>query len=170
MVKPSLETFPSDRAGAPVRFASGNGAVTTAKPPRTSAVDAGDGPDYVDDWMERNLDPGVMEFVRIHCTSFARWDLLRKLQSERFGSTVEALANATGTSPAVASRELQYLTGAGLVSQHRQQGRTVYRLRSDTPQRHALDAAIRSFDDNREFRFALVYAIVRASHRGAVME
>ncbi len=171
LTESSIDMRPRPGGASATRLAADDGHIRAAAlSPGELTVDAPDGPDYVDDWMEKNLDQSLMEFVRTHCTSFARWDLLRRLHADRLGSVPEALAAAIGSSQAVVLRELQQLTAAGLVSQHRRHGRASYRVRADTPAGRSLEAAVRAYDDNREFRFALVYSIVRASHHGTVME
>ncbi|MHB0868014.1 MAG: hypothetical protein ACYC66_01275 [Chloroflexota bacterium] len=171
MTESSIEIRPYPREASSTRLAADDGHMKAAALSAGElTADAPDGPDYVDDWMEKNLDQSLMEFVRTHCTSFARWDLLRRLHADRLGSIPETLAAAIGSSQAVVLGELQQLIAAGLVSQHRRQGRVTYRVRADTPAGRSLEAAVRAYDDNREFRFALVYSIVRASHHGTVME
>ncbi len=129
-----------------------------------------DGPDYVDEWMEQNLAPEVIDFVRNCCTSFLRWDLLRQLQGSRDGTTAEFLARTAGVSSSTVSAELDSLATLGVISRFSRGNRSVYRLRHDTGRGQALQTALRAYDDDREFRFALVYAIVRASHRGAEVD
>lgn len=129
-----------------------------------------EGPDYVDDWMQKNLAPNVIRFVRSCCTSFTRWDLLRRLKGAPHGTTSESLARAIGASSIAASDELESLARLGLVSRRSLGGQTTYRLDLSTDMGRALDLALRAYDDSQEFRFALVYAIARASHRGAAQE
>lgn len=133
-------------------------------------MDPHDGPDYVDDWMEKNLPPSLVEFVRTHCTSFARWDLLRRLLADPLGGTLESLSANTGGSQAAIAAELQSLEMAGLVARRRGHGTTTYYLRQASTLARTLEAAVTAYDQDREFRFALVYSIVRASCTGAVQE
>lgn len=129
-----------------------------------------DGPDYVDEWMEQNLSPSLVEFVRSCCTSFLRWDLLRQLQLSGEGAAAVKLATAIGTSPAAAATELENLASLGMVIRRSRGSHCVYQLRRDTERGQALQAALDTFAENREFRFAVVYSIVRASHRSAELE
>ncbi len=129
-----------------------------------------EGPDYVDDWMEKNLAPDLVDFVRNHCTSFARWDLLRRLHGDRLGASLESLASAIGATPATTAEELKPLLSARVVTQRRRQGNPIYRIAPQSPIGEALRSAVRAYDTDREFRFALVYSIVRASHKGTVVE
>jgi hypothetical protein len=128
------------------------------------------GPDYVDEWMEQNLPPDVIDIVRSCCTSFLRWDLLRQLRLTRYGTTAEFLARTTGASPTAVSIELDSLAALGVVSRFARGNRSISRLRQDTERGQALLTALRAYEDDREFRFALVYSIVRESHRGAELD
>ncbi len=132
--------------------------------------DMHDGPDYVDDWMEKNLPPDLMAFVRDYCTSFVRWDLLRRLYAEPLGASPEGLADAVGASLPSTLSELESLAAAGLVTRRRRKGQVTYHVERGSDRSDTLAKAIRAYDDNREFRFALVYSIVRSSHHGAVLE
>ncbi len=135
-----------------------------------SNIDMHDGPDYVDDWMERNLSPSLVEFVRNHCTSFARWDLLRQLHADPSGSSLDLLSSTTGATEAVLSVELRKLEMAGVIGRSNQRGAVTYQLQAGSGLARTLESAVRAYELDREFRFALVYSIVRASHRGAVVE
>ncbi len=132
-----------------------------------AAEDLQGGPDYVDAWMEKNLAPGVVALVQNCCTSFLRWELLRQLHAARTELTPEYLARTVGASLVTASNELQSLTSLGLVSRCQNGKRTTYRLEYGSPLARALDIAIRAYAGNRDFRFAVVYSIVRANHLGA---
>ncbi len=129
-----------------------------------------DGPDYVDDWMRENLAPSIVEFVRCCCTSFVRWDLLRQLHADRTAMTAEELARAVGANHVTAASELESLASAGLVVRRRRGARTTYQLEDGSTMGQTLDAVVRAYDQSREFRFALVYSIVRASHRGDTLD
>ena len=132
-----------------------------------AAEDLQGGPDYVDAWMEKNLAPGVVALVQSCCTSFLRWELLRQLHAARTELTTEHLARTVGANLATASAELQSLATLGLVSRSQSGERTTYRLEYSSPLARALDVAIRAYAGNRDFRFAVVYSIVRANHLGA---
>lgn len=120
--------------------------------------------------MQKNLAPNVIRFVHSCCTSFTRWDLLRCLKGTPGGTTSESLARAIGASSLAASDELESLARLGLVSRRSLGGKITYRLDLSTDMGRALDLALRAYDDSQEFRFALVYAIARASQRGAAQE
>lgn len=129
-----------------------------------------DGPDFVDDWMEKNLTPSLIDFVRNHCTSFAKWDLMRHLHSDPLGVTLESLARITGAAEASIAAELKHLEAAGIVARQDGRGSATYHLQPSSVLVQALEAAVRTYEQDREFRFAMVYSIVRASHKGAVVE
>lgn len=133
-------------------------------------IDMHDGPDFVDDWMEKNLTPNLIDFVRNHCTTFARWDLLRHLHTSPSGLTLDILSELSGVPEGAAASELKSLEAAGLVEKRDGQGRTAYYLGSASGLDQAVEAAVRAYEQDREFRFALVYSIVRAGCTGAVVE
>ncbi len=148
-----------------------SGSARSRQPSREDrASDHHDGPDYVDDWMEENLEPNLVDFTRRCCTSFVRWDLLRRLRGTRTDTTVEDLARDVGASSGTVLQELEALASLGLVSRRQRHGRATYRLDPTSDLGQVLDLALRTYDDNREFRFALVYSIVKASHRGGAVD
>lgn len=120
--------------------------------------------------MKKNVRPSVVDFVRKCCTSFVRWDLLRGLHSHRAEAAAESLARAVGTSSEVASSELDSLDPRGACEAS--SGR-LCNLRIEahlSPLARALDAAVPGYGSSRQFRFALVYVLVRASHSGDVLD
>ena len=119
--------------------------------------------------MEKNVSLSLREFVRSHCTSFARWDLLRQLHFCR-GVTLESLATSIGVGEATILPELKILEAAGLVIRQNGHGSASYGLAAGSSLAENLQAAVEAYEEDLEFRFALVYIIVRASHSGAVME
>lgn len=138
--------------------------------PGAGDSDPAGGPDYVDEWMKRNVAPSVVNFVQQCCTSFLRWDLLRQLHADPADMTPESLARAVAADDARVSRELENLASKGVVSRRRRAGRTTYLLEKQSPHSQALEQAIIAYQGSQEFRFALVYCIVRASHSGATGE
>ncbi len=131
---------------------------------RSQQVELDDGPDYVDAWVEENFGSNVACFVRVCCTSFLRWELLRLLYQTRDGVSLRTLADLTGSNPMAASIELQGLASLGIISFRPLGKDTSYHLDTTSPLRSALDAAIRGFTNSQAFQFALVYSIVRANH------
>lgn len=128
-----------------------------------------DGPDYVDNWMSRNLEAVLVDFIRRCCTSFVRWNLLRQLHADRRWTTPETAARAIGANHVTISRELESLASLGVVYRRRR-GRPAYRLAQGSALADALEVAVRAYDSSREFRFTLVYSIVRATHMDAVLD
>lgn len=119
--------------------------------------------DYVDEWMRKNLEPAMVDFITRRCTSFVRWDLMRHLAVNRTDGTAESFASALGVGAETARSELDCLTSLGLVVQRRRTCQTTYRLKRSSPLSRVLHSAVRSFENSDEFRFALVYTIVRRS-------
>lgn len=171
MAESSAGTPPRSGEAATVSLPTGRPARRTLQPAtEESDIDMHDGPDFVDDWMEKNLTPDLIDFVRNHCTSFARWDVLRYLQTAPPGLTLEALSRVSGLPEATAASELKNLTAAGLVAQRNGRGVPTYYLGSGSGWDEAIEAAVEAYEKDREFRFALVYTIVRATSTGTVLE
>jgi len=171
LAEPSAGAFLTSSEAPSVRQSSQGDLPGLQKPDaEVTFTDMHDGPDYVDDWMEKNLSPGLVDFIRTHCTSFVRWDLLRRLLDHPQGIDLETLRIATGSPVSVLDAELGSLERAGLVARRDDNGETTFALRPGKGLLPLLEQAARAYDEDREFRFALVYSIVRATHKGAALE
>ena len=75
------------------------------------------------------MDPRVLDFIREHVTSFARWDTIRFLsENPHTCDTAEHLAMYVGRAPHLIVAEAQKMAEQGILNAEVTGGHTVYSL------------------------------------------
>lgn len=112
--------------------------------------------------LMEDVDPILLDFIKINTNSFIKWDLLKLFHENRHTiDTAENIAQDVGRTAALTERELDDLVDSGLMAKSGQEGKFVYSLRSDEAT-WALMHEFISACDSRDFRIKVVYQIIRA--------
>lgn len=110
--------------------------------------------------LMNDLEPALLDFIRINVNSFIKWDLLKLFYANRdLIDTAENIAHYTGRSVAVIEQELANLVESGLLVKTSLTGIPVYSLTSDEIIWASISKFILACED-RELRLKFVYHIV----------
>ena len=108
------------------------------------------------------MDPRLLEFIKAHVVTFARWEILRFLyENQETQDTLENLARYIGRSPDTVRSEADQMVSAEILTSRLQGEQQVYAL-TQNRQVRGMIAALVAAARERTFRMKLVYHILRA--------
>ena len=108
-----------------------------------------------------DMDPHLLEFLRLKVNSFVKWDLVRFFHdSPHTTDTAENIARYAGRGIETIRAELGELARDGVLEENQLGGMIVYSLSADPEVRHLLEQFVKASDD-RQFRVKAIYHIIR---------
>ena len=108
-----------------------------------------------------DMDPQLLQFLRLKVNSFVKWDLVRFFhQNPHTTDTAHNIARYAGRDADTVSMELAALAKDGVLEVSRLGDMIVYSLATDGDTRDILKLLVESAND-RQFRLKVIYHIIR---------
>lgn len=111
--------------------------------------------------LMNDMDPRLLDFVKIKVNSFIKWDLVRFFyENPNTADNAENIARYAGRNVAAVEPELKELVDSGVMEKRFMDDLTIYSLASNEEMRELVNEFILACED-RHFRVKAVYHIIR---------
>lgn len=108
-----------------------------------------------------DMDPELLNFLRMRVNSFVKWDLIRFFNENPYTTdTAENIARYAGRNVETTRAELAELAAQGVLVEQRLGEMTVYSLSSNPEVRRLIQRFLEASND-RQFRVKAIYHIIR---------